>query len=449
MTPTATTPDDSDVLARRELRVPRVAVAISILLGVAFLYNMVLRWAPWPSGFSLNNLTSLEQTRTGSVVSVGLEVGLLVASTMVMRKSHQRSIYAIILPFLLFLLVSPFFRPNSSAEFIRSVAFAVLFSSAMAVAVVFVTLPNFRRLMLWSVAIAVAIGYMLGLIIAVVRPGSVNWGSFRLVGSNDRADFFFFFIPPHFTMAAVALLLVSSNRQVPRVLWMCYGSVYLVILALALRTHTRTYILGLLIFASLIILARLGLRAGLLLVLVSALAIVIAGFLPFVLRELRVDQFGKTGIDATNGRAELAKIVLNSFDKNRAFGVGADAMRLTIEASATKAKTEYGLLGYVGSYGLMSAPVFVTLGLSWGLSSMRIWRRAARRSPVTLLAVVDAANVANFPLSAFWLLGSATAFYDWLALFIAFVALAPMARPTRSHARSVFAGETQRTPSCP
>jgi hypothetical protein len=403
---------------------PRTKLAVQII-GAAFIFNLVLRFYPWPRGFSLNNLRSLSANIVGIAFSLLFYTVLLVLLTPHIRRGSTLRIQFFLVPFTIFLALSPLFRPSPATETVRDLSFILLLGSAAAAATALNDLEprTLARLMFWPSS-AVLVSYVLGMGIALARPGSVMWGSFLLRSVHDRAEFFFFFVPPHISLVFVIVGTAPAKARA-RSLGIAALALFPVLMAMSLRTHTRTYILGLLVLAGLLVAVRVGRRAALVIAVGVLAAVVVAGLVPLVLSQLRLDSFGKRGIDSTNGRASLVSQVVQAFRSNVAFGPGADAMRRRIESSSSVAKTEYGVFGYLGSFGLLSAPIFACLILSWSRSAARLWRASRRPCRIQPTSVLDCLNLANFPLAFFWLLGSATAFYDWLAFLVAFMCLSP------------------------
>ena len=403
---------------------PRARLALQVI-GVAFLFNLVLRFYPWPNGFTLNNLRSLSSNIVGITFSLLFYTTMLVILTRTIRQGSTLRLQFFFVPFAIFLALSPLFRPFPVNEVVRDISLILLLGSAAVAATALNDLDpmTLTRLMFWPSS-AILVSYVLSMAIAFIRPGSVMWGSFLLRNVHDRGEFFFFFVPPHISLAFI-IIGTASARGRSSSLSVIALVLFPVLMAMSFRTHTRTYILGLLLLAGLLVIARVGRRTALAVLVGLAVAVVLAGFLPLVLSQLRLDSFGKRGIDATNGRASLLTQVFQAFRSNVAFGSGADALRRRVLSSDSVAKTEYGIFGYLGSFGLLSAPLFACLVLSWTRSARRLWHASQRPARINVKRVLDCVNLANFPLTFFWLLGSATAFYDWLTLLVAFMCVSP------------------------
>ena len=108
-------------------------------------------------------------------------------------------------------------------------------------------------------------------------------------------------------------------------------------------TTTRTYMVGLVLLAGLLVVVRIG-RSRALLVVITMVAAVAALGIIVILSQLRLDSVGDTGADFTNGRASLLAEVWAAFRSNEAFGAGADSMRQLIEMSDSITKTSMASL---------------------------------------------------------------------------------------------------------
>jgi O-antigen ligase len=278
---------------------------------------------------------------------------------------------------------------------------------------------RFFRSIWWTMVLTVVAGLVVGLVL----PDAVNWGHDRSpsFAQTVRAEFFFFYVLPHYGFAlSLAIVLLTIRR--PGVRFLVALGAAVLIPALAVLTQTRTMIFSMLLVA-LVFLFRYARKTF---VLASAVVVLSLAWWPVavanVADHLRVSSFvsADAEIDATTGRLVLVMINLQSFRDSPIFGQGAVETRSRVEASDSIAKSEHGYSLHLASSGLFSLLLFayVIQGL---VAAIRILLRREHgpRQPVVgpYALAIAALAMASFVTGFFWTFSSATAFYEWFAIF--------------------------------
>jgi hypothetical protein len=139
--------------------------------------------------------------------------------------------------------------------------------------------------------------------------------------------------------------------------------------------------------------------------------------------QLRLSDFvskTRTADEAMSGRLLLVRTDLQSFRDSPIFGQGAVEARRRVWASDSLAKTEHGYFLHLASSGLFSFLLFayVFQGLIAGIKIVLHREDASIQRALGAYGIAIAAvAMASFGSGFFWTFSSATAFYEWLAVF--------------------------------
>jgi hypothetical protein len=328
-----------------------------------------------------------------------------------------------LLLYCLYLALQVPFRASPLNEAVRSWSMIFMLLSADWLAAVAMSSQSHAIRLLRSIWWTMVFTVVIGLVIGLVLRDSVNWGSdlSPSFAQTVRAEFFFFHVLPHYGFALSLAVMVLTWRRADVRFPVALGTVVL-IPALALLTMTRTMIFSLLL-VTLVFLFRYARKT---LVVGTAVCVVSAACWPAALASvadrLRVSAFvsANSGVDATTGRLFLVMTNLQSFRDSPVFGQGAVETRRRVEVSESIAKSEHGYSLHLASSGVFSLLLFayVIQGL---IAAIRILvRREHGPAPPVVgpYAIATAAvAMASFVTGFFWTFSSATAFYEWLAIF--------------------------------
>jgi hypothetical protein len=368
-------------------------------------------------------MTTLDDALIGIVVNVllytAIIVGVIFSTWPTLPKYRSRPLQL----YCLYLALQAPFRSDPAVELVRSLSMIVMLLSADWMAAIAVGLPRYAnrllRSMWWTMAGTVAIGIVIGLVLR----DSVNWGNdlSPSFAQTLRGEFFFFHVLPHYGFALSLAVLVSTMRRPGLRFLVALGSV-VVVPVLAARTTTRTIVFGVLL-VTLVFLFRYARKTLLAAGIGLALALVLwpsAG--ASVADRLRVSSFVSSdpGVDPTNGRLALVLTNLRSFRDSPIFGQGAVEARRRVEVSDSRAKSEHGYSLHLASSGLFSVLLFayVIQGLIAGIKIVLHRERAWPPRDVGPYEIAIAAvAIASFFTGFIWTFSSATAFYEWLAIF--------------------------------
>jgi hypothetical protein len=137
---------------------------------------------------------------------------------------------------------------------------------------------------------------------------------------------------------------------------------------------------------------------------------------------LRVSSFvsADAAVDPTTGRLVLVMVNLESFRDSPVFGQGAVEARRRVQVSDSIGKSEHGYSLHLASSGMFALLLFayVIQGL---IAAIRVLLRRERGSAPPAVGpygiAVAAVAMASFVTGFFWTFSSATAFYEWFAVF--------------------------------
>jgi len=263
-----------------------------------------------------------------------------------------------------------------------------------------------------------------GLLIGLVWRDSVNWGSdlSPSFAQTQRAEFFFFYVLPQYAFALSLAIVASARRWQDTQVRVAVGAA-MILPVLALLTMTRTIMFSLLL-VGLVFLFRYARKA---LLMAGAIVLAVTMFWPAaranLLERLRLSDFvaaGRTVNEATGGRLQLVRTNLQSFIESPVFGQGAVETRRRAWASDSVAKTEQGYSLHLASSGIFSLLLFayVIQGLIAGIRIVLSPGRAPNSTtPGPYAIAIAALAMASFFTGFFWTFSSATAFYEWFAVF--------------------------------
>lgn len=400
--------------------------AWKLLIGLVcagIVFNNLLRWYPFPPGRSANDMATLDTNLLGIVVNVFLYAAILL--TVIFTRSFRLLQYRswLLVLYCAYLALEVPFRASPLSEAARSGAMILMLLSADWMAAVVVSSARHASLFFRSVWWTMVLTVVAGLVVGLFLPDAVNWGSDRSpsFAQTVRAEFFFFYVLPHYGFA-LSLATVMLTMRRPGVRFVIALGAAVLVLVLAVLTQTRTMIFSLLLVA-LVFLFRYARKT---LVMVTAVLVVSSACWPAALAKvgdhLRVSPFmtADSAVDATTGRLVLVMINVQSFRDSPIFGQGAVETRRRVEVSDSIAKSEHGYSLHLASSGVFSFLLFayVIQGL---IAAMKILLRGDHGpgSPVIGPYAIATAAVAmaSFVTGFFWTFSSATAFYEWFAIF--------------------------------
>lgn len=394
--------------------------AITFIVIIGIFYNNILRWLPFSPGTSLNDSITLADNITGIVFNFFL-YALLISLLWSRRPrfgnvfKHSRLLYG----YCLYILIQSFFRPDITMEIARGIAIIVMFLSADWLGKYFgndIRLLSRVMPMLWKSMVGVL---FIGIAIALVLPGSVNWGGGLSPSfvQQDRSEFFFFYLSPAITFALSIVMIKGQHSKVIHSLAVVSA---LVIVALAVGTQGR----GLLFSLSLITLIFLyKYYKRCLIVMLVIVSLLTFGRSEVVRESLQSGRFisETPGEDLSSGRLLLNIIILEAFTEAPIFGQGAVQVRQIIWDADSLAKTEHGYVMHLGSYGSFAVLFYIYILYGLKASIQMIFRKpigfASYREIQPLLLVQASLALTWFFLGFVGVFGSGSSFYDWFAIF--------------------------------
>jgi hypothetical protein len=390
------------------------------LIVIGIFFNNILRWFPFPEGRSANDLSTLDDTIYGIVVNL-TTIACILLLILFERSTRRFSVHsALLVSYCTYIAAQAAFRDHAIMEILRAASWILMLLSADLVGSVLCSTPTGSRLFIGTLFWSLVATTALGLGIAAVLPGSVNWG---LGISNSytqsaRGEFFFLWIPPVLTAALSTCYLGKASSTGPKSRAMAI-LILTAASALCTATLTRTYVFGIILVLSLILFARTRYAW----VAISAACILVFVLVPelffSLMTSLRI--YVDPSVDFTNGRNDLNAFLLDLFSQSPLFGVGAQEMRDRIAHAKTYGFTEHGYTSHLASYGIFALLFFgyMIYGAISSANLLFVTRR--NRTLLHTQLGIDATAAASLSIftivSGFvGLLGAASSFGDWLGI---------------------------------
>lgn len=412
-------------------------VFVLLSLGIYILIQNFFKWIPFAAGhtgFSLGTVQDNIVSIAASLILFCIICACLIRKTMFKQKFEIADVLAG--GFCVFLLVQSVFRDSKLLELVRSLALTGSILSSMLVGKYFSAslsrITCFFKVIKWTMLVSIFLGFL----VAVLKPNSVDWGTFAGVQCLGkmfcRTEFFFFAINPLFVVVLLWRWHESSQSKTGRTVFdFTLNAICIVaVSALVVMTRTRQFTLTI-FFAAIVSFALwaknqrriwIGVTAAL------AVALLIAGpqILKFFMEYSRITpEPSAIAVDAragdwTSGRMQLIKAIWEIFKNSPLTGLGGVKIRETIWAANLTARTEHGFIFYLGAYGVFGLLFVGYLLLAFGRGVRTLWKAFRNQidvnSPQVTIALIA---VPLIPFGFFGLFGSATNPSDFLSLMIA------------------------------
>jgi hypothetical protein len=394
-------------------------VLVSIFCLIVF--NAILRWYPFPVGRSQNELNTLQDNILGIIVNGVGYVVLCLLSLVLTRKSKLNLHGVLIYTYSIYIFTQTIFRANSFEELQRSVLLICMLLSAERLGKWFGNSYEIVFNFLKMIFLASASTIFIGLSIAFLIPGSVNFGPIS-VGSENfvnryRAEFFFLHWPAYFTFSAALVVYLNSVKKsfLERIATL---STLFLSFALSILTATRQVNFPLIFILISVILSR-SIKYFILVVAISVAYVLVDSSQVTVISErLRINS-GDVAVDPSNGRAELNMVNLETFYSSPIFGQGATKARENIKDSGSVAKSEHGYTIHLASFGFFSVLFFlyVLSSVLYSIYTFMSYRNVLPDNEKSQLLVIICLNFCVSILGFVGTFGSTAIFYDWMSVF--------------------------------
>jgi O-antigen ligase len=408
-------------LLKKYLLTPKTKL-FSIIFCFALLYNNIFRW--YPFGKSLNDFQSLESNFLG--IAVNFFIYILIFLLFIPSAFKDLNFPGRLLFLYLFLgVILSFFRHDFVLELERSVLmFFCYFSAHIAGSYI---AKNFYRLQYFFRSIAVCFLFIdiLGLLIGLLLPGSVNFGYLNSYNylNKERAEFFYFYSGVVFNLAAISLAL--SVNSFDKVKSFGVSIIYASTLFCLLLTRTRSAILTLLIFLLIFYWYKIKEFFSYFNLWLILLSVINVSNLFIVLSIYGLKNFLRINFDndLTNGRYELFQFIKDIFYSNPFFGIGQSETKRLIWESTLRAKTEHGYIFHAASYGIISFILYAYFIIVFISSIYNLKYNHSAPEMKRYLSFISALSFVTLLLGFTGLFASSSAFYDWIAIFICSISL--------------------------